>query len=82
MKIERQQAMVKAVAKAMNQKERQQAKTDKLRNKVVVICNKYGKAIDELNKNELKKEELKSVQDYYINQCGLTVAKIVHSEFF
>jgi hypothetical protein len=67
MKIERQVAMVKSVAKNMKQKERQQAERDKKTDKMYAIMRKTGKAIDEVQKSELTKSEYNFIIDYIKN---------------
>jgi uncharacterized protein YaaR (DUF327 family) len=67
MKIERQAAMVKSVAKNMRQKERQQAEKEKKIDKMYSIMRKTGKALDEVTKTELTKSEYKFIVEYVEN---------------
>ena len=64
MKIERQIAMVKSIAKSMKQKERQQAEREKKTDKMYAIMKKTGKALDEITKSELSKSEYKFIVEY------------------
>lgn len=67
MKIERQMAMVKSVAKSMKQKERQQSDKEKKTTKMYAIMRKTGKALDEVTKSDLTKSEYKFIVEYIEN---------------
>lgn len=73
MKIERQIAMVKSVAKNMRQKERQQADKEKKTDKMYAIMRKTGKALDEVTKSELTKSEYTFIVEYIekIMKCSI-----------
>lgn len=64
MKIERQAAMVKGVAKSIKQKERQQADKEKKTDKMYSIMNKTGKSLDEVTKDDLTKKEYAFIVEY------------------
>ena len=64
MKTERQLAMVKSVAKNIRQKERQQAEKEKKTSKMYAIMRKTGKALDEVEKNDLTKKEYEFIISY------------------
>lgn len=65
MKIERQAAMVKSVAKNMKTKEKKEAKSDKIRDNLYKVMSKLGKSLDEIKKADLTEKDYKIVLDYY-----------------
>lgn len=64
MKVERQLAMVKSVAKNMRQKERQQAEKEKKTSEMYEIMRKVNKALDEVEKADLTKKEYEFIIEY------------------
>lgn len=65
MNIERQKAMAKYVAKNMKAKERQEAKKEKIYSNLYKILRKYGKAIDEITRNDVTEKEYKTIIEYF-----------------
>lgn len=74
MKMERQIAMVKSVAKNRKQKERQQSEKEKKTDKMYKIMHKTGKALDEVTKDDLSKSEFTFIVEYIktVMNCPIT----------
>lgn len=75
MKIERQAAMIKSVAKNMREKDRKQAKEERMKDKMYEIMRKTGKALDEVEKLELTKKEFDFIVLYIqeVMKCPISL---------
>lgn len=80
MKIERQAAMVKSVAKNMKTKERKEAKKEKMYSEFYTIARKIGKSLDEMKKEDLTNKEYKFIIEFIetILDCSTTFYPNLH----
>lgn len=65
MKLERQSAMVKSVAKNMRIKERNENKKEKARDELCKVLRKAGKPLDEITRNDITKKEYDIIVRYF-----------------